>query len=81
MSSYSVRFKGMLFKTHYERMSRSGIVFESSEPGMQIGGIPTGQPINTVVVEAASPEAAVQAVRRTLVPDDVNFTAWEAVAI
>jgi hypothetical protein len=78
MSSYSVRFKGLLFKTHYERMSRFGIVFESSEPGMQIGPITTGQPINTVVVEAASEDAALQAVRRALVPDDVNFTAWEA---
>jgi hypothetical protein len=48
---------------------------------MQIGGITTGQPINTVVVEAASEDAAVQAVRRALVPDDVNFTAWEASAI
>jgi hypothetical protein len=81
MSSFYVRFKGLLFKTHYERMSTAGIVFESSEPGMQIGPIPTGQPINTVVVEAASSEAAVQAVRRALVPDDVNFTAWEASAI
>lgn len=81
MSSFYVRFKGLLFKTHFERMGTAGIVFESSEPGMQIGGIKTGEPINTVVVEAASEEAAVQAVRRTLVPDDVNFTAWEAGAI
>jgi hypothetical protein len=81
MPSYSVRFKGLLFKTHYERMGRAGIVFESSEPGMQIGGIKTGEPINTVVVEAASEDAALQAVRQALVPDDVNFTAWEASAV
>lgn len=81
MSSFYVRFKGLLFKTHYERMSKAGIVFESSEPGMQIGPITTGQPINTVVVEASSEQAAVQAVRRALVPDDVNFTAWEAGAL
>lgn len=81
MSSFYVRFKGMLFKTHFKRMNKAGIVFESSEPGMEIGGIKTGQPINTVVVEATSEEAAVQVVRRALVPDDVNFTAWEASAI
>lgn len=81
MSSFYVRFKGLLFKTHYERMSKAGIVFESSKPGMQIGPITTGQPINTVVVEASSEQAAVRAVRRALVPDDVNFTAWEAGAL
>ncbi|MGN6276772.1 MAG: hypothetical protein ACTHNP_12710 [Solirubrobacterales bacterium] len=81
MSSFYVRFKGLLFKAHFERMSMAGIEFRSSEPGMQIGPIKTGEPINTVVVEAASEEAAVQAVRRALVPDDVNFTAWEAGAV
>lgn len=81
MLSFYVHFKGMLFKAHFERMSTAGIDFKSSEPGMQIGGIKTGEPINTVVVEAASKEAAVQAVKRALVPDDVNFTAWEASAI
>lgn len=78
MSSFYVRFKGLLFKTHFDRLGKAGIVFKSSKPGMQIGTISTGQPINTVVLEAASEEAAVQAVRRALVPDDVNFTAWEA---
>lgn len=78
MPSFYVRFKGMLFKTHYERLPKAGVEVQSSEPSMEIGGIKTGEPINTVVVEAASEDAAVQAVRRALVPDDVNFTAWEA---
>lgn len=81
MSSFYVHFKGMLFKAHFERLSKAGVDYQSSKPGMQIGTITTGQPINTVVVEAASEDAAVQAVRRALVPDDVNFTAWEAGSI
>jgi len=81
MPRFHVRFKGMLFKAHFKRMSTVGIDFKSSEPGMQIGPIKTGEPINTVVVAAASEEVAVQAVKRALVPDDVNFTAWEASAI
>jgi hypothetical protein len=81
MSSFYVRFKGMLFKAHYERLPKAGVEIQSSDPSMEIGGIKTGEPINTVVVEAASEEAAVQAVKRALVPDDVNFTAWEAGAI
>jgi hypothetical protein len=71
----------MLFKAHYERLPKAGVEIQASEPSMEIGGIKTGEPINTVVVEAASEEAAVQAVKRALVPDDVNFTAWEAGAI
>lgn len=81
LSSFYVRFKGLLFKAHYERLPKVGIEIRASEPSMQIGGIKTGEPINTVVVEAASKEAAVQAVKRALVPDDVNFTAWEASAV
>jgi hypothetical protein len=81
MSSFYVRFKGMLFKAHYERLPKAGVEIQASEPSMEIGGIKTCEPINTVVVEAASEEAAVQAVKRALVPDDVNFTAWEAGAI
>jgi hypothetical protein len=77
MPSFQVCFKGMLFKIHYERLPQAGIEIRSSEPSMNIGGIKTGEPINTVVVEAASEEAAVQAVKRALVPDDVNFTAWD----
>jgi hypothetical protein len=81
MSSFYVRFKGMLFKAHYERLPKAGVEVQSSEPSMEIGGIKTGEPINTVIVEAASEAAAVQAVKRALVPDDVNFTAWEAGAV
>lgn len=78
MPSYAVRFKGLLFKAHHERFDRAGIVHESSEPGMQIGEIKTGEPINTVRVEADSEQEAMTAVREVLVPDDVNFSNWEA---
>lgn len=79
--SYSVRFKGLLFKAHYERFDRAGIDFKSSEPSMQIGPIRTGEPINTVVLDADSAEQAVATVKAVLVPDDGNFSDWEATAI
>ena len=78
MPSYTVRFKVLLFKAHRERLDRARIVLESSKPGMQIGAIKTGEPINTVRVEAGSEQEAVTAVQKVLVPDDVNFANWEA---
>lgn len=80
-ASYSVRFKGLLFKAHYERFDRAGIDFKSSEPSMQIGPIKTGEPINTVVLEAHSAERAMLTVKAALVPDDINFSDWEAGAL
>ncbi|MGN6276774.1 MAG: hypothetical protein ACTHNP_12720 [Solirubrobacterales bacterium] len=78
MSVYSVRFKGLLFKAHYERLPQAGIEFKSSEPSMQIGGIRTGEPINTALVEASSKEQAILAIKAALIPDDINFSDWEA---
>lgn len=78
MPAYSVRFKGLLFKAHYERLPKAGIELQSSEPSMDIGGIKTGEPINTALVEANSEEQAVLAVKAALVPDDGNFSDWEA---
>jgi len=78
MASYSVRFKGLLFKAHYERFDQVGIDFKSSEPSMQIGPIKTGEPINTALVEAGSEEQAMLTVKAAPVPDDINFSDWEA---
>jgi hypothetical protein len=78
MPSYAVRFKGMLLGTHRALLERAGLVLESSEPGMKIGLIKTGVPINTVRVEADSEEEALRRVRELLSPDDVNFSKWEA---
>lgn len=81
MPTYSVRFKGLLFKAHYEHFDRAGIDFKSSEPSMQMGPIKTGEPINTVVLDADSAEQAVDIVKAVLVPDDSNFSDWEVAAI
>lgn len=81
MPTYSVRFKGLLFKAHYERFDQVGIDFKSSEPSMQIGEIKTGEPINTALVEADSEEQAVLVIKAALVPDDINFSNWEASAL
>jgi hypothetical protein len=78
MPTYSVRFKGLLFKTHCERLPRAGVELQSSEPSMQIGEIKTGEPINTALVAASSEEQAVLAIKAALVPDDINFSDWEA---
>jgi len=78
MPSFAVRFKGMLFKHQRARLSAAGIDLVSSEPAMQIGPIKTGEPINTVTLEADSEEAAIATVKQKLSPDDVNFSAWEA---
>lgn len=78
MPSFSVRFKGMLFKNHRARLGRAGIDLVSSEPGMQIGPIRTGEPVNTVLVEAESDDQAIATVKSKLTPDDVNFSSWEA---
>lgn len=78
MPIYSVRFKGLLFKTHYERLAKAGIELHSSEPSMQIGGVKTGEPLNTALVEASSEEQAALVIKAVLVPDDINFSDWEA---
>jgi hypothetical protein len=78
VATYSVRFKGLLFKAHYERLPKAGVEIEASEPSMEIGGIKTGEPINTALVEASSEEQAVLLVKAALVPDDINFSDWEA---
>lgn len=78
MPTYSVRFKGLLFKTHYERLAEAGVELQASEPSMQIGGIKTGEPINTALVEASSEEQATLVIKAVLVPDDINFSDWEA---
>ena len=77
MPIFSVRFKGLLWKTHCDRMEKAGIVLQSSEPALQIGSVKTGEPVNTVIVEADSEEEATARVMETLAPDDVNFTQWE----
>jgi hypothetical protein len=78
MATYSVRFKGLLFKAHYERLPRADIEIQASEPSMEIGGIKTGEPINTAMVDADSEEQAMLLVKAALVPDDINFSDWEA---
>jgi len=78
MPSFAVRFKGMLFKNQRARLSAAGIELVSSEPAMQIGSIKTGEPINTVTLEADSEEQAIATVKQKLSPDDVNFSGWEA---
>lgn len=78
MTSFAVCFKGVLFKLHLERLEDAGIAFESSEPAMQIGSIKTGEPTNTVLVDADSEEQAIATVKAKLTPDDVNFSNWEA---
>jgi hypothetical protein len=78
MATYSVRFKGLLFKTHCERLPKAGVELQSSEPSMQIGGIKTGEPINTALVEASTEEQAILVIKAALVPDDINFSHWEA---
>lgn len=78
MPSFAVRFKGLLFKNQRARLSAAGIDLVSSEPAMQIGPIQTGEPINTVTLEADSEENAIATVKGKLTPDDVNFSAWEA---
>jgi hypothetical protein len=78
MATYSVRFKSLLFKAHYERLPKAGIEIQSSEPSMEIGGIKTGEPINTALVEAGSEEQAMLVVKAALIPDDINFSDWEA---
>jgi ATP phosphoribosyltransferase len=81
MPSFAVRFKGLLFKSHLALLGQAGIELESSEPGMRIGPIQTGEPINTVIVEADSEDEALAKVKERLVPDDVNFSSWESDAI
>lgn len=78
MQTFAVRFKGLLFKLHLDRLDKAGIELHSSKPGLRIGSIETGEPINTVIVEADSEEAAVAKVMEKLAPDDVNFTQWES---
>ena len=69
MQTFAVRFKGLLFKLHLDRLDKAGIELHSSKPGLRI---------NTVIVEADSEEAAVAKVMEKLAPDDVNFTQWES---
>jgi hypothetical protein len=78
MPRFAVRFKGLLFKDHCARLSRAGIDLVSSEPAMQIGSITTGEPVNTVLVDAGLEDQAIAAVKAKLTPDDVNFSDWEA---
>jgi hypothetical protein len=74
MASRAVRFKGMLFKEQRERLAAAGIEVVSTEPGSRIGLMK----IYTVSIEANSAEEAVARVREVLMPDDVNFSNWEA---
>jgi hypothetical protein len=74
MASRRVRFKGMLFKEQRERLAAAGIEVVSTEPGSRIGLMK----IYTVSIEANSAEEAVARVREVLMPDDVNFSNWEA---
>ena len=78
MPSFAVRCKGVLFKTHLERLRNAGIELKASTPALQAGMIKFGQPINTLLVEAGSEEAAVAKTMEALAPDDVNFSGWEA---
>ena len=78
MPTFSVRFKGLLFKAHRERLQSASIVLKSSERSMQVGMIKTGQPIHTVSVEAASEQEALEAVEAALGVDSVTFSGWES---
>lgn len=79
MPVHAVRFKGILHKTHFERLKKGGVEIQSKEPSMQIGSIKTGRLIYTVTLEADSPQAALARVRELLVPDTSTFVNWEAV--
>jgi hypothetical protein len=81
MFTCNVRFKGVLFKAHRERLGAAGIDLKSSEPSMQVGVIKIGETIHTVAVEAASEQEALEAVEAALGSDSVNFSAWEAGAV
>jgi hypothetical protein len=81
MPSFAVRFKGVLFKAHLDRLDAAGLELHSSEPAMQIGPVKTGVPINKVVVEAESEQQALATVKSKLTPDDVNFSDWRADAV
>jgi translation elongation factor EF-1beta len=74
MSTFSVRFQGLLFKSHLEALAKAGVVLKSSETP-EIG---FGHSIHTAAVEAASAEEAIERVERTLGVDSVNFSDWEA---
>ncbi|MDQ3725564.1 MAG: hypothetical protein M3335_06715 [Actinomycetota bacterium] len=78
MPTFFVRFKGLLFRQHCEQLRKAGIVLGESEPSLEIGGILTGEPIQTATVEAESEEAALEAVERALGRDSFNFSDWEA---
>jgi hypothetical protein len=77
MATFSVRFKGLLFKKHYEQLHDAGIVYLTNEPSVQIGMIKTGEPINTVSVEADSEQEALEAVEAALGVDATVFSGWE----
>ena len=78
MATFAVRFKGVLFKLHLDRLEDAGIGIQPSEPAMQIGSIKMGEPINTVLVDADSAENAIATVKAKLTPDDVNYSNWDA---
>lgn len=78
MPKFSVRFKGMLFRAHFEQLREAGITLGPGEPSMVIGGIETGPPINTATVEAASEEEALETVEAAIGRDVPNFSDWEA---
>ena len=78
MATFSVRFKGLLFKKHYEQLREAGVVYHGGEPSVLVGMIKTGEPINTVSVEAASEQEALEAVEGALGVDAVTFSAWES---
>lgn len=81
MTTFAVRFKGMLNRMQLERLDRRGIAIEDEESSLQIGPIQTGPPIYTVHVGAASEDEALEQVRSTLEPDTGNFSDWETRAV
>ncbi len=74
MPTFSVRFQGLLFKSHFESLAKAGLAVKSSETP-EIG---FGPSIHTVDVEAASEEEALEAVEFAIGPDSANFSRWEA---
>lgn len=82
MSTFKVRFKGMLTGQERERLTAAGIRVEDSQSSMvtgtpEIGFVRTGRPIYTVGLEADSADEALTKVRNAIEPDTANFSGWE----
>jgi hypothetical protein len=74
MPLFTVRFQGLLFKTHFEQLEKAGIVLGPQETP-EIG---FGEPIYSAAVEADSEGEAIERVERAIGRDSFNFSKWEA---